>query len=334
MKHAEQTGPGRSHRRPGTEDFSEPAKASADRPDAKVQSKLAAPIVRSPTVRAQRALIDGIHNSPRMVAQRKQIRSIFSEPAQFKDGPGDEQSLQLASTPLHTTGATVQRVRAKKFTEEQSEYDRLKAEFDTFVTAGKKLYANMQQRLTVEESDLDTSKEFGERYNTKPEQDQPPDQAVKKPAFGMKYKTASKGTEATAYENYMNVRGGVMGASYNFNTYDKNEKAMQLPNSEILWNQYKMDAEQRGGEVRGLNEIWRLSIASNAQKVFAMCDVRLSQRSTGKRFDPPTDEFYALLATDNCKGISFMVTQHKQALGGKAIVGITAATEAIIIHLG
>jgi hypothetical protein len=234
---------------------------------------------------------------------------------------------------------SIQRVRNKKFTENEDEYAEKKKSFEQMVAKGKLLYEGMLNGLEENSADNDTAADFSKRYDTDEDKnDKPTNQPGRKDVdLGTKYKTRAKGADETAYENYMNAQQGVMGASYNYMNKDitnEQEVGKRLPNSEILWNQYVMDAKAHDVDVKGLTTIYRLSIASNAQDVIEMCNMKVTEWTNGKEYTPNADEFYALLATDNCKGASFLVTQHKVALGKKKIVSIKAAKEFIVINLG
>ncbi len=61
---------------------------------------------------------------------------------------------------------------------------------------------------------------------------------------------------------------------------------------------------------------------------------KLHGRVQGMEFGPEDDEFYALLATDNCKGLTYFVVDYAAALKGKKIVKIWAQKESMRIDLG
>ncbi|HEX8241777.1 MAG TPA: hypothetical protein VF574_18730 [Allosphingosinicella sp.] len=212
-----------------------------------------------------------------------------------------------------------------------------------WVAKGRQLYASMEAGLAKAKPDKDTSLAYKARYETDSKEGTPPNQWARAGAFDKTTKlarTRAIGTEATAYENYVDVTKGVIGASYNYadkDLFEGHQKEGRLNNSEILWNQYAAAVEAEGGNPSGLNSIYRLSLASNAQTIMDLMTWRgrkLLGSRQGMEFGPNDDEFYALLATDNCKGITFLVVDHANALGRKKIIRIWAQKESMRIDLG
>jgi hypothetical protein len=63
--------------------------------------------------------------------------------------------------------------------------------------------------------------------------------------------------------------------------------------------------------------------------------VTARQRGSEKAWPAKTDEFYAILGTENCKGVAFLLKDHRRALGYKDITSIVHKGQSYIrLHLG
>lgn len=106
-----------------------------------------------------------------------------------------------------------------------------------------------------------------------------------------------------------------------------------LPNSEILWQQYKHAAksqfwffkESRAKRLmKGLSTIKRRQVQNTATQMtllFALPDnkINLEERHA---WQAGSEEFRAILGTPNCSGAAFLLTDHVDELDGKSITEI------------
>lgn len=133
-------------------------------------------------------------------------------------------------------------------------------------------------------------------------------------------------------------------AGYNYAKYDLTGPTgtTRLSNSEILFQQYRAAqkfALSKGGTSlgpSGLNEVIRSSIQNQeTQLILDMAFTKATQKARETEFLAGTEEFFALLGTDNCKGVAFMLADHPVAFGRKTISSIVALSSSYMrIKLG
>lgn len=271
------------------------------------QAQTALPQRRSAAqaVAASTASVSGaaLANSPRSAAQRLRIAASFG-------------------------AAPVQAIRPKKHTESPDDYNAGKQAFETSARNGRRYLGVLTQALEGQADDVNATEAFGKRYVTNVTENQDTPANVKDfSGKGNYYDTKMKGKEDSAYANYMDSESGRIVASYNYNKYDPKgelvEGVDQINNSEILWQQYLADAAKNNVDVKGLNEVVRSSIQGAAALLtLSMCNVKINERMAEKTWLPDSEEFFAILGTDNCKGIPFLLKDHAQALGRKTIARI------------
>jgi hypothetical protein len=234
-------------------------------------------------------------------------------------------------------------MRQRRTTETQEEYDKVVATFDRLKTKGKEYFDGLVAALDDKDTeDRDTKDAYNNRYETEVR-----DKAgvpINVTGFAgtatsyAQVDTTTKGATQVAYSNYVNLDEGKLIASYNYGDKDisgDHPEEGRLKNSEIFWNQMRIVEERTSAKFTGLNEIIRSSIEN--KETMAMLDlaVALRERGTEKTWLPGTDEFYAILATDNCKGIPFLLKDHRRALGYKTITSIAHKGQSYIrLHLG
>ncbi|KAL8950870.1 MAG: hypothetical protein Q9222_003124 [Ikaeria aurantiellina] len=141
-------------------------------------------------------------------------------------------------------------------------------------------------------------------------------------------------SEYVAYKNIINARDGVLIALVNYRSEDE---ANTLPWSEIMyqtWQDSKFYDEQRGaasGSLSTLQHIIRSSVSNEqTQNILKLMYTNSGYPaiSTGdttwrKWTEEETPNwFFALLGTDNCKGVLFLLSQHAVEAGKKEITQI------------
>ncbi len=113
---------------------------------------------------------------------------------------------------------------------------------------GRRYWDALQKALAQDARvDRDTRSQYAQRYSTTftTVQSLPANIAAfaGKPGDYVWAETTPKGAKEVAYSNYLNVRAGIIIASYNYAIKDVTEDDPQgknrLNNSEILWHQYR-----------------------------------------------------------------------------------------------
>ncbi len=228
------------------------------------------------------------------------------------------------------------KMRPQKLQETDEQYAEKKKLFEDSRGKGKKLYDDLMQVVSSPETaqDRDLDAEFEARYFTteKARVSVPSNlsEVVPDPRGYTEYSTNTKGMEGkpAAYANYVNAKEGVLIGGSNYADKEGQGPGKRLNNSEILFQQYKMGS---GGHVEGLKEVVRSSIANqNTMNIINMSHTSLADRTRETMFEAGSDAFYALLAADNCKGISFMLKDHARAFGFKTITSIITGGESYI----
>ncbi|KAL8715212.1 MAG: hypothetical protein Q9220_001170 [cf. Caloplaca sp. 1 TL-2023] len=141
-------------------------------------------------------------------------------------------------------------------------------------------------------------------------------------------------SEYVAYKNIINARDGVLIALVNYRSEDE---ANTLPWSEIMyqaWQESKSYDEQRNaqsGTLSTLQHVVRSSVSNEqTQTILKLMYANSGYPaiSTGdttwrKWTEEATPNwFFALLGTDNCKGVLFLLTQHAVEAGKKEVTEI------------
>lgn len=351
-------------------------------PEATTQRQLAQTIAQSPNVVTKQNSRTAIHNSPRMLTQRQQLQNQFGAIAQLKAntcGNGTLPSLagptpqhtdvsvsevaqrleykvnalstktaqrQRSAQPLvHLDAEALQCMRDRKFQESEEEYSTKRNIYLEHVAKGRKAWDMLQEVLTNEESqDVQTKADFVKRYGVTEVADSevpsPAKSRIENKSGFLSLDTGKKGEKETAYRNSVNPLTGVIVGESNY--AEKDPGVGRLPNSEILYHQYKMAMEVNekhkgieSGSLSNLNKIVRNSIqGANAITVLDMCSMKMNEKLQGKTFMPGEDDFFAILGTDNGKSAAFLLKDHPNEVGWKTITNITASQSWIEINIG
>jgi hypothetical protein len=230
---------------------------------------------------------------------------------------------------------TLQGVRAKRSTETQVEYDQKCQLYNSFKAKGAQYAASLEKAIGEKDTkaDRDEAKQFGERYETKMTSGAGvPSNVMKdiqKPGSYTKVDTGIKGKES-AYQNYASPDEGTIIGGWNYANRDVEGPGRKLPNSEVLYQQYK----GVGGSFATLGRVIRSSIANEETMVaMDMCAGTVIQKNAAMTYQAGSDNFNALLGTDNCKGVAFMLTDHARESGGKRIAAITMYPDHLVLTL-
>ncbi len=161
-----------------------------------------------------------------------------------------------------------------------------------------------------------------------------------------KEKFFSKKNPTADYANHFNVEEGIIEAAHNYATADKARirdaenadtegySKRGLPNSEVIWQQYKSAAMPNSGKNRdgraveamqALSKISRVQVAnaSTQQTAYKALPDGKSDWTSAHTWDAGSEEFLALLGTPNCSGAAFMLSDHVDQLDGKNINNIS-----------
>lgn len=216
-----------------------------------------------------------------------------------------------------------------------------RVEFAKLVEAGKRLLAKAKGkadgRQLKNKGDKDRDDWFRTRYRTAVSRDvNGPVQVNTGPIDGSSY--------LPPYQNVM--APGTIQAKWNFRLDrdsnieeerprkpekpapppDAPKKTWALPNSEILWQQYR----QAGFEPRDLRLVSRMSVM-NTTTVRAM-DLAEAY-APGGVYRPGSDGFHALIGTPNCAPVVWLLVDHAKALEGAEVAEIQVRGSDIHLHL-
>lgn len=121
--------------------------------------------------------------------------------------------------------------------------------------------------------------------------------------------------------------------------YARDDKAdPRLPNSEIIWQQYKKTRQAFGGgsneDLAKLTDITRDNVVNidTLITVFMVYPNGETAKDNSKNWQPGTDEFFALLGTENLRGSPHLLADHLDQIR-KTISHISTLGNQIIIHL-
>lgn len=140
--------------------------------------------------------------------------------------------------------------------------------------------------------------------------------------------TWSSNSDEIAYGNFFNLTSGVMIAGSNYAAKDKDvEGTRRVDNTEVLFRQMCLVSQFVTGDpyaaARGLKELYCSSIANTiTMDTVYMLGQSIRERSKETEYTPPSDEFYALLYTPNCRRLAFMLKDFPEAFAGRTITGI------------
>ncbi|WP_437600266.1 hypothetical protein WMF28_01735 [Sorangium sp. So ce590] len=194
---------------------------------------------------------------------------------------------------------------------------------EDMIQKGTRLWNDLRNALLSPDLDVDRAAAFSARYAStcKRGETLPINVAsfagTKENFFYIQ--TGPKGGEG-AYANYIDPVHGVIVASYNYANKDTNTvetgSTERINNSEILYFQYHhacVKAREAGLSplpMHKVKEIIRSSIANPATTAISSKFIKITQRFSDVTFLPGTDPFKALIATDNCKGVAFLLKDH------------------------
>jgi hypothetical protein len=125
-----------------------------------------------------------------------------------------------------------------------------------------------------------------------------------------------KGTSHTPYQNAMNGKEGVLVCVYNFKDQDFTPGPSKMRWTTItgqLW-------EQQAEDPSNLSLIWRYWIENKATKYLIRVAIQNKEGKT--EFTPSDEEFFALLANDNGRGVVHLLRHWCRTLGRKTITKI------------
>lgn len=135
------------------------------------------------------------------------------------------------------------------------------------------------------------------------------------------------------YDNRIDLDTGTIVADNNKATEDPARKAgLGLPNSEVLWSQYrevaarKLPAERVGPSMAGISRMIRANVANEtSQQVVFMAypDGETWIGGVERQWEPGSEEYSAILGTPNAMPAAFMLVDHFDELGGKTLGTIT-----------
>jgi hypothetical protein len=208
--------------------------------------------------------------------------------------------------------------------------------------AGIKLWSGLQKALATrhQKADANTAAEYANRYNSPVTAGADLSITAKQASnqvggyFGVA--STTKGQDHSAYANYFHPATGTIIADSNYANKDIDSAhtggVARINNSEILYHQYKAT----GGNLANLNQVIRSNIANkDTQYILTLSQHNLSDKMNERTWTPANKEFYALLGTDNVKGVTFLLGQHANETGGKTITSIVTKGIAYIkINIG
>ncbi|KAF4621506.1 hypothetical protein G7Y89_g14565 [Cudoniella acicularis] len=126
-------------------------------------------------------------------------------------------------------------------------------------------------------------------------------------------------TTGTPYINYFLPTSGMLVFGENFRKQDTNPEPKRLRLTDIVGHLYKEEAEEANADPAKLRSIWRASIENDETvRVINKC-----LQATGlEEFVPGSEEFLAILGTDNGKGIVHILCDWQGTFGKKIIENV------------
>jgi hypothetical protein len=152
--------------------------------------------------------------------------------------------------------------------------------------------------------------------------------------------TKVQGATQVVYNNYYHPHRGIIIAGWNYAKYDEKGQGSRLNLSEIWWQEHKAQAAEANVLVTNLQYIFQSSLENQdtmvvIEEAFKRKNVPIGARMQDYDWHPDTDEFLAILGTDNCKTIPYMLIDHMHALGKKTILKIvTHGTAYLYVVVG
>lgn len=137
----------------------------------------------------------------------------------------------------------------------------------------------------------------------------------------MTVKTYLRGQKKCLYENAFNIKAGEVNAKENWRNVDEQEGPTHggpggkpLHNSAILWNQRRAAIVAAPPQVSKIGLISRRNITN--MTTFNVVNIVHNEGETWteKESLPPSDDFLALLGTDNARSTAYMLLQHRGSL--------------------
>lgn len=134
-------------------------------------------------------------------------------------------------------------------------------------------------------------------------------------------KTSLRGQKKCLYENDFNIKAGEVNAKQNWRNVDEQEGPTHggpggkpLHNSAILWNQRRAAIVAAPPQVSKIGLISRRNITN--MTTFNVVNIVHDEPETWteKASLPPSDDFLALLGTDNARSTAYMLLQHRGSL--------------------
>lgn len=223
------------------------------------------------------------------------------------------------------------------------DHEKLLNTFKIMYGKGVEYWSMLTKALTQRPRDSDHGETFNTRYTNTKTANADLSVTAREAVGGQRdgifsVSTASKGAGKSnaAYSNFVDPKAGIILADSNYAEKDIDSEqtlgTKRVPNSEILVNQLL----SVGGDLKKLNQIIRSNIANQkTQEILSLIEQKILDRNVEKTWTPANPEFFALLGTDNVKGIAFLLSQHVEGTGGKSIVNIVTKGIAYIkINLG
>jgi hypothetical protein len=123
----------------------------------------------------------------------------------------------------------------------------------------------------------------------------------------------------TPYINYFLPTSGMLVFGENFREVDTNPDPKRLRLTDIVGHLYKEEAEEANADPAQLRSIWRASIRNNK----TLHVIRKCLQATGlEEFVSGSQEFLAILGTDNGKGIVHILCDWQGTFGKKTIENV------------
>jgi len=125
-----------------------------------------------------------------------------------------------------------------------------------------------------------------------------------------------KGTRHTPYQNAMNGNDGVLVCVYNFKDQDFTPEPSMMRWTTIIGQLW----EQQAADPSNLSLIWRYQIVNTTTQDLIYVALQNGEEKT--EFTPSDEQFFALLANDNGRGVVHLLRHWCRTLGSKTITKI------------
>lgn len=204
---------------------------------------------------------------------------------------------------------------------------------------GRERWTTFQEGVVADGPDQDGADAYKARYSATVARDMDLPANLKKSLEGLgvtprkfaQYTTKANGGE-DAYVNYYSGDQGVIVAGWNYAAKDCAVDGRRLNLSEILFQEYALEAKLAGKPVSKLRYVVQSSLENQGtMEVIQKCVAgNLQAKYNDTEWGPGTDQFYALLTTDNVKSVPFMLVDHRSAFDHKSILKIVTHGEAYL----